>query len=286
MKLALRSALTDALRAIFRIFGRRGRRLLQEALTDGGRPLVEIVEDIQVARGTIRFYCLGDLPLWRARTLLTKEPETIQWIDGFAANDVYWDVGANVGAYALYAAACAKARVLAFEPSAANYLLLNRNIELNRLSDSLTAFCLAFSDSTVLDALNMQTTEFGGALSSFGTPVNNDGKTFVPSYRQGMIGLSIDEFVRIFAPPFPNHLKIDVDGIEDRIIAGAPGTLADPRLKSLSIELDAARPDYTDQVIAAIEAGGLRLVAKRHAEMFDTGAYRNIYNYQFRRTDG
>lgn len=284
MKFTLRDVLIAVFRFMFRLAGSQGRRLLSAALSDG-RSLVEIVEDIVTQRGTIRFYCLGELPLWRARTLLTKEPETIQWIDGFAEGEVYWDVGANVGAYALYAAACAKAQVLAFEPSAANYLLLNRNIELNRLSERMTAFCLAFSDSTMLDALNMQTTEFGAALSSFGVPVDNDGKTFVPSFRQGMMGLSIDDFVRIFAPPFPNHLKIDVDGIEDRIIAGAPRTLADPRLKSLSIELDAARPDYTDRVVADIEARGLRLVAKRHAEMFDTGAYRNIYNYQFRRAE-
>jgi FkbM family methyltransferase len=282
MRALARRAAAIALKSAFGLVGRRVRRLVAEALADG-QALVATVEDIVTARGIIRFYCLGDLPLWRARTLLTKEPETLDWIDSFAPGDVYWDVGANVGAYALYAAACSKARVLAFEPSAANYLLLNRNIELNHLSDSLSAFCLAFSDGTALDALNMQTTEFGGALSSFGVAVDNDGKTFVPSYRQGMIGFDIDAFIRTFDPPFPNHLKIDVDGIEDLIIAGAAATLADPRLQSVSVELDAARPDYTDKVTAALEAGGLRLVSKRHGEMFETGAYRNLYNYQFRR---
>ncbi len=33
----------------------------------------------------------------RARTVLTKEPGTIAWIDGFAPGEVFWDVGANVG---------------------------------------------------------------------------------------------------------------------------------------------------------------------------------------------
>jgi FkbM family methyltransferase len=283
MKSCIRKAALAVLRPVMGCLGSRGRALVREATAQQGAYLDQVIETIPTRRGDITFYCLDQLPLWRARTLLTKEPETIEWIDRFQPGDVYWDVGANVGVYALYAAIRRDVQVLAFEPSAANYILLNRNIELNRLSDCLQAYCLAFSDKTTIDALNMQTTAFGGALSSFGVPVDNAGQTFVPSFRQGMIGFTIDDFMRQFAPPFPNHLKIDVDGIEDLIIVGAGQTLADPRLKSLSIELDAARPDYTDRVVAAITAGGLELVAKRHGEMFDSGAYKDIYNYQFQR---
>jgi len=263
--------------------GSRGRQLFAKACLAQGRILPEVVETIRTARGAITFYCLDELPLWRARTLLTKEPETIEWIDSFQDGDVYWDVGANVGIYALYAGISRKVKVLAFEPSAANYLLLNRNIDANRLSDMVQAYCLAFSDANGLNALNMQTTAFGGALSSFGVAVDNNGDTFQPVYRQGMIGFTIDEFITRFSPDFPNHLKVDVDGIEDLIVKGAAKTLADPRLKSVSIELDAARPGYTDPVIEAIQAGGFKLVAKLHSPMFDQGAYKNIYNYQFRR---
>ena len=37
------------------------------------------------------------------KPLLTKEPGTIAWIEGFTEDDVFWDVGANVGLYSLYA---------------------------------------------------------------------------------------------------------------------------------------------------------------------------------------
>ena len=243
----------------------------------------EMIETIPTSRGNIIFYCLDDLPLWRARTLLTKEPETIEWIDQFLPGDVYWDIGANIGIYALYAAINHQIRVLAFEPSAANYLLLNRNIEINGLSDQIQAFAIAFSDRTTLDVLHMQSTGFGGALSSFAVPVENDGQTFVAKFRQGMIGFTIDDFIRDFNPPFPNHLKIDVDGIEDRIILGAAQTLADPRLKTLSIELDAGRLDYVAEVTAKLTAAGLQLTSKRRSGMFDGGPYQNVYNYQFLR---
>ena len=283
MKAKLRKAIVATLKAGLDLTGETGRRLVAEAQAQGPEALLEVIERVPTKRGPITFYCLGDLALWRARTLFTKEPETIEWIDGFAEGDVFWDIGANVGIYALYAAAHRNIRVLAFEPAAGNYFLLNRSIELNGLDERVQAYCVAFSDSKRVHALHMQTTELGGALSSFGEAIDTFGKPFVPGFRQGMTGYAIDTFIGEFDPPFPNHIKIDVDGIEDRIIAGAAKTLADARLRSLSIELDSARERETGAVIAAIEQGGLRLAARRQSEMAAGGEYRTVFNYQFRR---
>lgn len=283
MKATLRQGVVAALRGALRISGDRFRYLLGEALSANTKVLALTDERVATPRGDITFHCLGELALWRARTLLTKEPETLEWIDRFDDGDVYWDIGANVGVYALYAAISRKLRVLAFEPSAANYYLLNRNIELNGLGGQMVAYCMALSDQGSIDTLNMQNTELGGALSSFGTTVDESGRQFVPKFRQGSIGFSVDGFVEQFDPPFPNHIKIDVDGIEDRIIAGAPKTLRDARLRSLSIELDDERSDYSGAVIRAIERAGLKLVAKRQSEMIAHGGYKNIFNYQFRK---
>jgi FkbM family methyltransferase len=283
LRAALRRKVVSALRLGLQMSGARVRGLLGDALRTEEQSLPFTIERVATSRGTIAFHCLGNTALWRAQTLLTKEPETLEWIDHFADGEVYWDIGANVGMYALYAAISRKVCVLAFEPSAANYFLLNRNIELNELTDWMQAYCLAFSDGTRIDTLNMQNTDLGGALSSFGSTVDESGRTFVPRFRQGSIGYSVDQFVERFAPLFPNHIKIDVDGIEDRIIAGAPATLRDARLRSLSIELDDGRPDYTQSVIASIEEAGLKLLAKRQSEMIAASEYRHIFNYQFRR---
>ena len=262
------------------------RRLLSEALKSEDLSIPPTVETVATSRGPIKFYCLGALPLWRVRTLFTKEPETIEWIDGFAENDVFWDVGANVGIYSVYAAAHRGIRVVAFEPAAGNYYLLNRNIELNGIDDHVEAYCLALSDETGIGALNMQMNELGAALASFGEAIDNFGKRFTPSFRQGMIGYTIDGFIAAFNAPFPNHVKIDVDGIEDRVIAGAARTLADPRLKSLSIELDSAREIETSEIVGRIEGSGLKLVARRQSEMVASGEYRTIFNYHFCRPGG
>jgi FkbM family methyltransferase len=179
--------------------------------------------------GVIRFFCPAPLPEWRARTLLVKEPETLQWIDGFKSGDVFWDIGANVGVYSLYAGR-RDVTVCAFEPSAPNYYLLNRNIEINRLDSRVEAYCIAFNDRTGIAVLYMANTELGGALSSFGEDIDWQGRRFQAAMKQAMIGYSIDEFIERFQVRFPNHMKIDVDGIEPQIIAGARKTISDSRL--------------------------------------------------------
>lgn len=238
-------------------FHKRVSGIIARALLDEGTPVEEVILRVPAKGGEIRFYCIGSIPLWRAQTLLTKEPETIEWIDRFEKNEVFYDVGANIGVYTLYAAINRQTRVLAFEPAAANYFLLNRNIELNNVADKISAYCLAFNDQDAISEMHMRNTDFGSALSSFGEPIDDKGRGYTPQFKQGALGFSIDSFIETFKPPFPNHLKVDVDGLEGKIIEGARKTLANERLKSLSIELDDGRPDYTDSVVAQIEACGL-----------------------------
>ena len=285
MMQAIKKVLVAVVRVWINLLGQGWRRrwgiILRDAMSANG--FDEVIKAIDTPRGTVRFYCLDALPLWRAETLLTKEPETIEWIDSMEDGDVLFDIGANVGVYTLYAAINRKVKVCAFEPLAANYFLINRNIEENNLSDNATAYCLALNDKDMISSMHIQNTGFGSAVQSFDEPVDHNGNRIEAKFLQGMVGMSLDSFIEKFSPDFPTHIKIDVDGIEDKIIKGAPKTLMDPRLKSVSIELDEKRPDYTDAVIHDIEAAGFKLDAKRHSPMFDGTKYANIFNYQFRR---
>src|SRR6185503_18155200 len=76
--------------------------------------------------------------LWRAQTFYTEEPATVAWLDRLTPEDVYWDIGANVGLYAIYAAKFRHCRTLAFEPESQNYALLVENIVMN----GVTGNCL------------------------------------------------------------------------------------------------------------------------------------------------
>ncbi|OIO68537.1 MAG: hypothetical protein AUJ58_08955 [Zetaproteobacteria bacterium CG1_02_55_237] len=211
--------------------------------------------------------------------MVTKEPETIEWIEQIQKGEVLWDVGANVGVFSLYAASRGK-HVLAFEPSPANCYLLSRNVEINGFDDLVSSYCIAFNDETCLDSFYMSNTELGGALSSFGEVVDWKGESYDVQFRQAMLGFAVDDFIKQFKPPFPNHLKIDVDGIEKKIVLGAEKTLSDKRLKSVLIELN-INLDECEEIVAMMKQHGLMLFKRAHEDTFYSENMSCIYNHIF-----
>jgi hypothetical protein len=85
-----------------------------------------------VEEGGIKFYCPSFTEQWQAETLFTKEPETIAWIDSLSPPSTFWDFGANIGLYTLYAAKKGHF-VVCFEASAREFEILQKNIQLNHV---------------------------------------------------------------------------------------------------------------------------------------------------------
>ncbi len=71
----------------------------------------------------------------QGRNFFTKQPETVAWIDGFNSNDVFFDLGSNVGIYSLYAAINKLCMTYSFELYHTNYYRLLENISLNNFQD-------------------------------------------------------------------------------------------------------------------------------------------------------
>ena len=74
---------------------------------------------------------------FRVNTFFTKEPDTLNWIDSFKKNSVFWDVGSNIGLYSCYAAK-KNCNVFAFEPSYFNLPILSQNINYNRIQNKVS----------------------------------------------------------------------------------------------------------------------------------------------------
>ncbi len=183
------------------------------------------------------------------------EPETIAWINSLPPGGVYWDIGANIGLYAVYAAAQGQ-QVLAFEPSAASFAALMRNVEVNGLGDQVAAYCLAFADETKLDALHMSGTAAGHSMHSFGG-AETIGGAVQAVFRQAVPGFTVDAFRALFGLPAPDYIKMDVDGLEPAILRGAEATL--PLVRAVLVEIDGnARDSGALEIRARLEAAGLR----------------------------
>jgi FkbM family methyltransferase len=185
---------------------------------------------------------------WRVETIYSKEPCTLEWIARFDTDDIFLDVGANVGMYTIWAAATTGATVFAFEPESQNYALLNRNIRFNNLQHRVTAYCIGLSDQQGLTELYMANVAAGGSCHSVGEPLDYKHDPLPVAFRQGCVAFRLDDLVSTGLIPLPNHIKIDVDGFEPRVIAGARTTLTDGSVKSLLIEVNLNLADHQSMV--------------------------------------
>ncbi len=216
--------------------------------------------------GGIVFDTPSPLAQWRGRTHLTKEPGTIAWINGFDNGDIFYDIGANIGVYSLYAAVEKNAKVYSFEPSPFNFATLSRNIVLNNLSENIHAFCAALSDKTVLDCLHMSSIQAGAAHTGFQTALNEFGLPLNAVHAQATLGFRMDDFISLFGAPNPHYIKIDVDGAEKLVISGATITLQHKNLKSILIELPARSEGKFPPVLDTIMACGFELAHEDHPD--------------------
>jgi len=198
-----------------------------------------------------------------------KEPETVEWIEGFDKNDIVYDVGACVGQYSLIASKYAK-EVYAFEPATFNFNLLNKNIIYNfkkgLIENNIIPLNMALSSRKKLETFNYNSLKYGSSSHSLGRTKNFEGEEFVPCFSQKMLSLSIDNLIAMFNLPVPNHIKIDVDGTEHDIIEGARRTLKNKNLKSVLVELHTF--EDIDKIIKLFENSGLVLIKKANRPGF------------------
>jgi FkbM family methyltransferase len=206
------------------------------------------------------------LELWRCRTYETKEPETLTWIDGFSKDDVLFDVGANIGLYSLYAGKRG-VRVYSFEPEGQNYAGLANNCLNNRL-DNVTPYCLALAEREHFDLLYVTSTNPGDSQHNLGE--KNPMYSRECSGTQGIFASTLDALCFERGFPIPQHIKIDVDGLEDRILQGAQKVLAHPQFRSLLLEIsghDGVEPAANGWLAAL----GLRPISM-HAREYRNGS--------------
>lgn len=227
-----------------------------------------------------KVYDYGQLVRYRAKSFENKEPETLDWIRGFEIDDKLLDIGGNIGIYSLYAA-YRGIDVIAIEPDALNYALLNLNIRINNFGKKIVPYCIAIHDKNKFSKFNISSYRWGGALNSFDNTLNYKGEEFTPVHSQGVFGISLDSFIENL-PAVPNHLKIDVDGNENLILLGAKELLKNKSLKSILIELDETRGDYESSK-NLIQQSGFKLVDKTHAAIYNQGKFSSFYNHIFKR---
>jgi FkbM family methyltransferase len=172
------------------------------------------------------------------------EPESMGFVLHFLRPDDHFvDVGANVGSYTVLAGA-AGARTTSFEPVPLAFTRLERNVSVNGLGSRVSARRegIGRASGRLLFRTDRDTANHVVAPGEPGA----DSAVEVPV-------TTLDEAI---GPGQATLLKIDVEGMELEVVAGAQRVLSDPGLIGLSLELDHGRGYDVGEALAAILALG------------------------------
>jgi FkbM family methyltransferase len=208
------------------------------------RALARAPLDVPVAFAgrTLLFRCQTETELWRARTAATKEAGTVEWIAGTVKpGEVFCDIGANIGLYTLMAAAVVgeRGRVYAFEPHAANFLSLMRNIVLNRMEQVVQPAACALHDRDGVFDFNYENLGAGSSMSQLAATRDGEEREFRPVVREAKLATSLDRIIESGSLQPPHHVKLDVDGNELLILRGMQRLLGGPmRPRTLQVEIN------------------------------------------------
>lgn len=212
---------------------------------------IDKFKSIQINDETrIFFLDLNWITKFRIDTFHSKEPETIDWIKSFGPG-VFWDIGANVGLYSIYASLYVpNLKVVAFEPSVFNLDILVKNINKNKLNENIQIITNPLSKNNIIDNFFFSTFEKGGANSSFGKKIDN--KLY---YKTNSINCEI--LKNIYKIKEPNFVKIDVDGNELEILKSIFRVY--PNVNSFLIEVN----DNKDEIYSLMEKYDYKLIFEK-----------------------
>jgi FkbM family methyltransferase len=222
------------------------------------RDLLRFRITVRDGRDSYEFVPAAKGELLRYLGFFSKEEGTIAWIKNTVhENDVFFDIGANVGLYSLYAARRAKnVRVYAFEPHKYNFVCLMDNISSNRLEQAITPIAVPLGDKNDVFTLNYASKDSGSSQSQLGHKKMPGDRAFAPAFEEIVYAVTLDELVAKKAVPMPTVVKIDVDGNEMPILHGMKEVLSAPN-KPRSVQVE-ANPGQKQEILAFMQPYGYK----------------------------
>jgi len=208
----------------------------------------------------VKFVNLANQPTYiqsRVLRIKSKEPETIDWIAGINPQEILFDVGANIGIYTV-AAGVRNIKTICFEPHAGNYNVLCQNISINNF-DHCVAYNLGLSNNYSFGSLGIKNYYPGIADNVVGKFMEQ---------QHGIVTKDLDGIIQTQHLPQPDHIKIDIDGHEEKFYQGAKQTLS--KCKSILFEIE----NQYDYIVSEILDMGFNLVGKHKRNQYE-------YNYIF-----
>jgi FkbM family methyltransferase len=160
-------------------------------------------------------------------------------------DELFIDIGANLGIFSIMVAAATRARVIAVEPSPSSSRVFKRHIALNDLMDRITVVEACAGDSNVA-AFIKNTVDMDNFIVLASTDSQPD-MARIPMIR-------IDDVVD---GTIPSVMKMDVEGFEMQALKGATRLLDSQNLQAITVEISdlsnrfGVSPEETHKFIAS-----------------------------------
>ena len=154
---------------------------------------------------------------------------------------------------------------------------------INNLENKVMISQLPLSDKN-FSHLTMNEPEFieGWSMNSYGKATDYEGKKFNAVQKYKILGTSIDSLTKNNILKSPNYIKIDVDGIEDKILIGGKKTLKNKKVKSISIEVNENYKSQYKSIIKILKELRFVFKHKKHAEIYNKNKkFNKVFNYVF-----
>lgn len=145
--------------------------------------------------------------------------------------DLFVDVGANVGSYTILACAAVGAKGIAFEPVPSTYEKLVQNLHINYLGDKVESVNsgVGAGPGTIAFTSDSDTTNH----------VVASGERY-----ENTVTVNVTALDAALAGQFPSLIKIDVEGYETPVLEGARQTLRNTSLNAVILELNGSGSRY------------------------------------------
>ena len=141
-------------------------------------------------------------------------PEMLVWKRYLRPGDLFLDIGANIGSYSVYAAECG-AQVIAVEPVPHNAARVRENLDLNGYPGQVVQKAVSDRPGSVR--------------------ITNDEDSYNHLVAEGGIEVTATTLDELLGDRCA-VAKIDVEGAEELVLAGAKRALGEHRIKLLQLE--------------------------------------------------
>jgi len=203
-----------------------------------------------------------------------KEDNIKEFIEKIPEGSIFYDLGANLGWFSLYAASL-NLKTYAFEMDPFNFKGLEENVLGNsNIIHNINIFNKGIAGFNGKGNMLYTNEEIGGhnkvlKLDNFSGPHHQD--SFNMSREIEVV--TLDNFITENNLPWPDYLKIDIDGSEHSFLMGNPITL--DKCKGMVIELWEGSKLYQD-CVSILERYGFNMVKK-----YDIPGWLNGFNFVY-----